>query len=459
MFIPGEEEALARRHLEEIFRAALEAVRPRQLLRSRLRVRRGELQVRSDDALRVPLGLFERILVIGAGKATASMAQGLEEVLGARIDGGLIVVKDGHTAPLARIETVEAGHPVPDRRGLAGAQRIVDLCRGADERTLVICLVSGGGSALLPLPYGEGPGPVLKLEHEQSVSETLLACGAAIREINCVRKHISGIKGGRLAAFIHPATTLNLILSDVVGDRLDTIASGLTVADGTTYAEALEVVKRYRLEGALPAEVVETLRRGAAGEIPETPKAGDPAFSRVHNVLLGTNHAGLSAAAARARKLGYRTLTLSSRITGEAREVARVLAAMALEVRRRAIPIAAPACILGGGETTVTLKGGGRGGRNQELALAFLAELAEGEELAGSIHFLSAATDGNDGPTDAAGAHASLEVLRLARERGLKPREYLAANDSYRFFDPLGALLRTGPTNTNVCDYQICLVR
>ena len=457
------EQKRAYRDLESIFLAGVERVNPRELIRAGLRLEGEGLEVQSQSAsLTIDLREFERIVVLGAGKASAAMAAGLEQVLGDRIAEGVVVVKYGHTEELKRIRLIESGHPVPDEQGVRGAEAVAELARRADEKTLVVNLISGGGSAILPAPFqGEGRGGrlTLSLEDKRRATRVLLACGAAIQEFNCIRKHISALKGGRLAELLHPARSLNLILSDVVGDRLDTIASGLTVADETTFAQALSIVARYGIEEQLPAAVVELLRRGADGEFPETPKPGDPVFDAVTNVLLGTNSTALSAAARKAEQLGYLPVVLSSRVVGEAREVAKVLAAIALDMGTSELLAKKPACLLCGGETTVTLRGKGLGGRNQELALAFLQEIGADAAAAEGIAFLSGATDGNDGPTDAAGAFASADVLERARGQGLSIPGYLARNDSYSFFEALGGLLKTGPTNTNVCDLQICLIR
>jgi glycerate 2-kinase len=461
--MPGRTETEAYGELRSIFEEGVAAVNPRRLVAGALSVIGDRLQVRSGEAsLELSLAPFRRVLVLGAGKASAAMASGLEAVLGERIASGLVVVKYGHTAPLRRVGLIEAGHPLPDENGLRGAAAIEELARDADEQTLVVSLISGGGSALLPAPlrwHTAGREESLGLEEERRVTEALLASGATIGEINGVRKHLSRLKGGRLAALIYPATTLNLILSDVVGDRLDTIASGLTVPDASSYAQALEVIRRYGVEDRMPPAALRLLRLGEAGEVAETPKEGDPVFERVHNVVLGSNLTALRAAERRAAELGYRTVMLSSRIVGEAREVARVYAGIALDVAGHGLLAGKPACLLAGGETTVSLRGEGRGGRNQELALAFLRELAEAGPAAEGIFFLSAATDGSDGPTEAAGAFASAGVLRAARERGLSIESALQANDSNGFFASAGYLLETGPTNTNVCDLQLCLVR
>jgi glycerate 2-kinase len=460
--VPKEKQAY--RDLESIFHAGVERVNPRELIRAGLRLEGEQLTVRSEStSLAIDLEEFERIVVLGAGKASAAMAAGLEQVLGERITEGVVVVKYGHTEDLKRIRLIEAGHPIPDEQGVRGAEAVAALAREADDKTLVVNLVSGGGSAILPAPFqGQGSGGrlTLSLEDKRRATRVLLACGATIQEFNCIRKHISALKGGRLAELLHPARSLNLILSDVVGDRLDTIASGLTVADETTFSQALAIVGKYGIEEQLPASVVDLLRRGAAGEFPETPKPGDPVFAAVTNVLLGTNYTALSAAARKAQQLGYAPVVLSSRVVGEAREVAKVLAAIALDMKNLEFLARKPACLLCGGETTVTLRGKGLGGRNQELALAFLQEIAGAEAAAAEgIFFLSGATDGNDGPTDAAGAFASADILEQARRQELSVPSYLEKNDSYHFYEAVGGLLKTGPTNTNVCDLQICLVR
>ncbi len=410
------------------------------------------LVVRTPEGpVRVPLPdrRSGRVLVIGAGKASAVMARALEELLGDRISGGLVCVKDGHGVPLQRVAVAEASHPVPDARGVDAARRVLELVRGSGEQDLILCVLSGGGSALLTLP-AEG----LTLEDLQGVTDLLLASGATIGEINTLRKHLSQVKGGRLAAAAHPARVVNLVLSDVIGDRLDVIASGPFAADPTTFAEARGVLERYGLWTRVPEAVRRILEEGQAGRVPETPKPGDPRLERVVQVVVASNRVSLGAAAEQARRMGYRTVVLTSRIQGEAREVARVLAAIAQEIRESGQPLAAPACVLAGGETTVTLRGGGRGGRNQELALALALELEGWEGIVG----LSGGTDGTDGPTDAAGGVATPSTAARARALGLDPREHLERNDSYRLLDATGDLVRTGPTRTNVMDVQVLLV-
>ncbi len=420
-----------RRHALAIFRAALRAADPAAAVERYLRAR--------------DLSRFRAIWVLGAGKAGASMGLAAERALGRRISGGLINVKDGHTARLRRIELNECGHPVPDARGAAGAQRMAELAAAADRDDLVLCLISGGASALSPLP-AEG----ITLEEKQAVTRLLLACGADIHEINAVRKHISGIKGGQLARLAAPATVWALLLSDVIGDDLDVIGSGPAAPDASTFARALAILDKYGIGGSVPESVRGRLARGAAGEIAETPKPGDPLFRRVRNVVVGSNRLALDAAAREARRLGYRTLVLASGIQGETREIARMHAAIAREMAESARPLRPPACAITGGETTVTLRGQGLGGRNQEFALAAAIDIAG---LKKTVIF-SAGTDGTDGPTDAAGAVADGGTLARKPEA----RAFLDANDSYHYFEALGDLVKTGPTNTNVMDVRLILV-
>lgn len=437
-------------HLTAIFQAGLDRANPMGMVSSHLRLDGESLAIPQQD-LRFDLRKFDRIVLLGAGKASARMALAVEGMLGDRISGGVIAVKSGHTERLARCEVLEAGHPVPDASSVRAAGAVAHAAQSADERTLVIGLYSGGGSAILCSPDG------LDLAEKQAVTRALLASGATIHELNCVRKHLSGIKGGRLARLLYPATSVNLILSDVVGDDLGVIASGPTSPDQSTYADALEVLRHRAVADKVPRAAIAALEAGAAGRIPESPKAGDPALQRCHNVLIGSNRASALAAADKARELGYRTMVLTSRLEGEAREMARLFLALGRDCRASGLPIEAPACIIAGGETTVLVRGTGKGGRNQELALAYLSGLESAAQDAGAC-LLSASTDGSDGPTDAAGAFASYEILREARLRGLDPRAYLENNDSYTFFDRVGRLLRTGPTNTNVCDLQILIV-
>jgi hydroxypyruvate reductase len=429
-------EVQLRRHALRIFRAALDAADPGEAILRRLR--------------RYNLRRFQSVFVVGAGKAGASMAAALERVPGLRIAGGLVNVKYGHTARLRRVELCECGHPVPDENGLAGAKRIAEIARQAGSRDLLLGVISGGASALLPLP-ADG----ISLADKQAATEALLACGADIHELNTIRKHLSAIKGGQLARLAWPATVITLVLSDVIGDDLDVIGSGPTVPDRSTFAQALAIVRRYGLVERVPGPVRERLERGAAGGIEETPRPGDPAFARVRNVIVGSNRIAVDAAARASRALGYRTLVLSTMVEGETREVARVHAAIAREMRASGHPVKPPACLISGGETTVTLCAGhGMGGRNQEFVLAAARAVAGME----NVVVLSAGTDGGDGPTDAAGAIADGRTVARASEKGLNAAEALARNDSYHFFEPLGDLIRTGPTGTNVMDVHVVMV-
>jgi glycerate 2-kinase len=451
--------------LTNIFEAALLRIDSYGMIKDRMRLEGAKLVVELEsERFEADLARFSRILVLGCGKASSRMAKAVEEILSGGTSlpfSGFICTKYGHTEVLSRIEQAEAAHPVPDEAGVAAATRIAELAREADEDTLVINLISGGGSALLPAPmaYTDQDREVrLTLEHKQIVTRALLACGADIREINCVRKHLSELKGGRFLRLLEPATSVSLILSDVVGDRLDTIASGITSADESTYAQALAIVRNYGIERAIPAEVLRALELGGAGKIPETPKPGDPALAHAVNLLIGTNHAALMAACDHARTLGYNVAPLTCQLTGEAREVARFLSGIGQDVRRTGMLVKRPACVILGGETVVTLTGDGKGGRNQEMALAFLAEMERDPEHGRAIAFLSASTDGTDGPTDAAGAYASAAMLAKAHRAGLSIAGALKANDSYHFFEAIGGLYKTGPTRTNVCDLHILLV-
>jgi len=398
---------------------------------------------------RCELSEYREILVLGAGKAGAKMASAVEELLGESISTGLVIVKYGHSQPLRRIEIVEAGHPLPDKAGLEGTKRIVDHLRRAKEKDLVIFLISGGGSALLPCPVNE-----ITLEEKQRTTQVLLGCGATIHEANALRKHLSKVKGGRLARLASPATLVSLILSDVVGDSLDAIASGPTVPDSSSFADCLNVVEKYQLWEKIPPRVRGYLEDGAKGAVEETPKAGDPIFQNVRNVIVGNNRMALEAARLKAEALGYHTLLLSSCMEGEAKVVAGVHSAIAKEIIATDNPVARPACVLSGGETTVTLHGTGVGGRNQELALA----AAAGIEGAEGVVVLSGGTDGTDGPTDAAGAIVDGATLQRGRDQGLDAADFLRRNDSHTFLRATSDLLVTGPTFTNVMDLHVVLV-
>ncbi len=430
-----------------IIASALKAVEPEALIYKSVKLEGNCLAIGEHQ---VDLSGFKKILVVGAGKASGTMAKAMEELLGDELTGGLIIVQDGNRTPLKRLQLVEAGHPVPDNRGVEAASRILSLLEdNTDTTTLVLCLISGGGSALMPLPAGSIP-----LAAKQETTGLLLRCGATIDEINAVRKHISSIKGGRLAKAAHPSRLFSLILSDVVGDALEVIASGPTVGDPSTFADAVAVMNKYGIRDKTPRTVREHLEKGLIGEVEETPKPGDRIFENVTNVLIGSNRTAVDAAAAKASSLGLRPLILSTRICGEAREVGVVLASIAVEAEISGNPITPPACILAGGETTVTVRGGGKGGRNQELALSAAIRLMSAKRIV----VASVGTDGADGPTDAAGAVIDVTTVERAYRQGLDPAIYLQNNDSYYLLRPIGDLIITGPTGTNVMDLLIALV-
>ena len=437
-----------RQHLPEIFNAALAAVDPYNAVLKAARVEHQQLHV---AGMQYDLAAPDRIIVVGAGKAAARMALAIESLLGGKITAGLIIVKDGHTAPLTIIEQVEASHPVPNQAGIAGAQSILQMVRAADEKTLVICLISGGASALLVAPV-EG----ITLQDKQEATRLLLNAGASIFELNAVRKHLSMVKGGRLAQATWPAQLVTLIVSDVIGDPPDVIASGPTAPDNSTFTEAWAVINKFGLQEKLPPRVAGYLQRGIAGQVPETMKENDPGLDKTHNVIIAGIRQALAAATEKAGQLGYASRTISDALQGEARDAARFLAQAARAELERMKP-GQRHCLLCGGETTVSVRGPGKGGRNQEFALAFALEI-EGSQ---GVTLLSAGTDGGDGPTDAAGAMVDGDTASLARSLGLDPLRYLGNNDSYAFFDQLDAAsglhchFKTGPTGTNVMDIQI----
>ena len=414
-----------RKHALQIFRAALDAADPYAAV---LRHLKFDGRTLIAGRRRYRMADFDRVQVIGAGKAGAAMARALEHILGRRITAGVVNVPDGMTAKARRIDLNPAGHPIPDERGRQGALRILEIARQAGPRDLLICVISGGASALLPVPM-----PGFSLAAKRSLTQQLLRSGANIHEMNAVRKHLSAIKGGRLASAAFPARVLGLILSDVIGDDLDVIGSGPTVGDPSTVAQAESILRKYGVRAA-PME--------------ETPKPGDPHLARVQNLIVGSNRLAMDAAASKAKELGYRTLVLSSSVDGETREIARMHAAIVKEILSAGRPVRRPACLLSGGETTVAVRGNGLGGRNQEFVLAAALAL----EGSGPATVFSAGTDGLDGPTDAAGAIAD-ERTPLAGAR-----RFLDNNDSYHFFEKLHALVKTGPTGTNVMDVRILLV-
>ncbi len=431
--------------VSRVLNAALEAVDPAEAV-SRF-VKRKE-DVLSINGRNYALNDYEHIYIVGAGKAGTPMATSIATILGSHLTEGIIIVKEGYTSGsdlgnLAKTRILEAGHPIPDERGVHATEQVVRLLQETTEDDLVICLISGGGSALTPALV-DG----LTLDHLKTLTAQLLASGANIIEINTLRKHLNRIKGGQLARLVSPAKLVALILSDVVGNPLEVIASGPTVPDGTTYFDAYAVLERYDLLDKAPAPVIAHLIKGLRGEIAETPKPGDPLFINVQNVIIGSNLQAAEEALNQARKEGFNTILLTTFLEGEARQVGIVLAGILRQVHHNGHPLPRPTCIIAGGETTVTLQGDGLGGRNQELALSAVSDLAGIPDIA----MITLATDGSDGPTDAAGAVVTGETLGRAHGLGLDPDDFLARNDAYTFFETLGDLIKTGPTNTNVND-------
>jgi glycerate 2-kinase len=435
---------------QAIFWAGIEAVGAQKAVARHLSMDVDNNVLRIGADIGVPLSQFKRVFIIGAGKAAAPMAAAVEEVISpAFLPEGVVNVKYRHTSPLPRFVSLnECGHPLPDNAGVTGARKIESILSQLTERDLLFVLVSGGASALLP-----SPADGISLGEKQDTTELLLRAGADIYEINAVRKHLSTLKGGQLAMRAGRATVLALLLSDVIGDRLDVIGSGLTAPDPSTFSDALKVLEKYDLVRRVPVSVMKRLTQGARGEIPETPKTNSSISAVVHNVVVGSNRLAIQSAAQAARALGYQTIILSSTMQGETREVARVHAEILREVVSSGNPVQPPACLLSGGETTVTVRGAGKGGRNQEFALAAAIAAAE---LPNAV-ILAAGTDGTDGPTDTAGAMIDGTTLARATAMGLSPIDHLNRNDSYAILDALGELFKTGSTGTNVMDLNIML--
>ncbi len=437
--------------LKAIYTAAIAAVNPMTAVEAHVKRRNDTLQLLSRGRIfkEYHLSNYNRVIVVGAGKATAPMARAVEDLLGDRIDAGLICVKYGYTDTLKKIGIIEAAHPVPDASGVAGAEKIVELLNNAAEDDLVISLISGGGSALLPLP-----ADTITLEEKRETTSLLLKCGAGIHEVNTVRKHLSRVKGGNMAKAAGRATVINLMISDVVGDNMDVIASGPFVPDRSTFRDAMDILEKYGLATSVPASVSDRIRSGSRGEIEENPGMDNPIFNRVMNLIVASNIIALQAAKAEAVARGYNGIILSSMIEGDTREAAFWHARVAREVAASSNPVPAPACIVSGGETTVVVTGDGLGGRNMEFAM-HAALFIEGLE---NVTIASIGTDGSDGPTDAAGAVVDGFTLGKSLEQGLDIHGYIKSNDSYHFHDKMGNLIITGPTNTNTMDVRILLV-
>ncbi len=435
----------ARNTLIQLYTAAVAAADPYDAVRRNLTLGPGVLTAAGAE---YPLADIENIYVIAAGKAAYHMASAAEEVLGGLVTGGIAVTKDGHGGTLERIELAEASHPVPDVRGEVAANRALELARAAGENDLVLCLISGGASALLPLP-AKG----LSLSDKQETTRLLLSCGSDIGEVNTVRKHLSAIKGGNLARAAAPAWVVSLIVSDVIGDDPGVIASGPVAPDETTYLQASDILRMRGVWGGLPETVRAHLETGMAGGLMETPKPGDTVFDKVRNFVVASNMAAIDKAAELASYMGYNARVVDYALSGEARDAAKRLCGEVEHYKEQDGRL--PACLLSGGETTVTVTGKGQGGRNQEAALAF-ALCLDGEP---GLAALFAGTDGTDGPTEAAGAFVDGGTAARAREAGLDPEAYLEDNDSHGFFGKAGGLFVPGPTGTNVMDIGIILAR
>jgi len=431
---------------EQMVKQALRAVDPYTLIQNQVSLKNNILSVSGKEFL---LQDFGKIYVIGCGKAAAPMAAAMEDILGDRLHAGAVVVKYGHSEKLKKISLYEAAHPVPDENCLAAGKKLITLAEQAGSSDLVIVLISGGGSALFDqLPSG------ISLQDLAELNKMLLDCGADIEEINTLRKHISLVKGGRLAGIISPAVTVSLILSDVIGDPLESIASGPSAPDSTSFEDALQILEKYKIKDAVPAAVYRRLKNGSDGKVQDTPKADNTLFDSVYNFIIGSNSIALDALEREAAKAGFNTFILSDRLQGEAGQTAKVLAAILKSSFAGKNSIKPPACLIAGGEPTVTIKGSGLGGRNQELVLAVLLELKKTDI---DFYFCSIGTDGTDGPTDAAGAWIDQDSCAKAQKLNLDMQSYLEDNDAYHFFEKMEQLVKTGPTRTNVMDIIFCL--
>jgi glycerate 2-kinase len=433
--------------IRDALAAALSAAKPETILKHALALEGSTLHA---GPRAFQLSRYDRIIVIGGGKAAGGMAAGLESVLGDKITAGIVNIPESLT-PLPKCRRVKlhrATHPIPGKEGMKGVERMLELVGEPMASDLVICLVSGGGSSLLPMP-ARG----LNLQDIQKVTKALLRSGADIHQINLVRKHLSEIAGGRLAEKLYPAEVVSLIISDVVGDDLDSIASGPTSPDPSTYLDALGVLERYGLLNEIPPKVRKRLDDGRLGRVEETPKPNSKVFDRVYNLIVGSNELSCRAAADLLRRRGWSTKILTTRIQGEASEVGKRFSTLLTEIRGRSSPSPPPACIIAGGETTVRVRGRGSGGRNQELALSVALGIAG---LRG-LYFASMGTDGLDGGTNAAGAIVDGGVVERAIAKGLDPEAYMQRNDSHNFFKKVGGLIVTGATGTNVNDIMIAM--
>lgn len=430
---------------EQIFLAGVESVLPDKLIAGNMSLNTNILHI---GVLSFPLEKIENIYLIGAGKASAIMASEVVKILGDRITEGHIIVKYGHGSDIKSIRVTEAGHPFPDLNGFNATKKILDIARKAKVNDLVICLLSGGGSSLLcDCPEELTPDDLIL------VNKLLVNSGATISEINAVRKHLSKVKGGQLAEAVYPATLVSLILSDVIGDHLDVIASGPTAPDPTTYIDAIEVLEKFNVKKSLPARIIDFLYSGAMLKRPETPKPGDPVFERTTNLIIGTNRLALDSARLKAIENNINAVIIEDELQGDTSSVAEYLIDIAIRFKED-IHEVKPVCILFGGETTVKMTGKGTGGRNQHLAL-LCARLLRNKP---GITILSAGTDGNDGPTNAAGGVVDSETVPFSVSKGIDPEKYLNEFNSYNFFKKTAGHIITGPTMTNVMDIVVIIV-
>ena len=440
--------------LVTIFREAVHAVDPAGLIERHVKKEGRSLLIDTHEkTISEDLSSYQEIIVLGIGKASARMAAAMEGILGPDLAKGLVITKYGHGLHLAKTHVFEAGHPIPDGNSMDGACMLTRIARDADEHTLIINLISGGGSSLFTLPANG-----ISLKDKIETTRVLLASGADIDEVNCIRKHISKVKGGRFAKIAYPARLISLILSDVIGDRLDTISSGITAPDPTTFKDALSVLVKYSLEDKVPRALKELLRSGSQGHISETPKDNDPAFSNSVNIIVGNNMLACRAALSCAQKLGYDAHILTTTLAGEARRAGECLSWLARDIDSGRSGLKKPALLILGGETTVTIRGTGKGGRNQEMALAFACGLHRISPGSTNIFFLSAGTDGTDGPTDAAGAFVTPLLMEKMKGVSAEAVRRLEDNDAYHFFSQQELLFKTGLTYTNVCDIQLLMV-
>lgn len=445
-----------RDNVMRVFERAVDSVDPYRLVKDSMLLRDKRLIIRSaEDVTETDLSGYSRVFLVAAGKAACPMAVAAKEVLGDWLTEAVIVTKYGHTMPLDGMLLIEAGHPVPDDNSLRAAKAVMSLALQANKDDFFVFLISGGASSLLTLPFSAG-GVEAKLGDIRKTTELLLSCGAEIEEINCIRKHLSGIKGGRLAEAVYPAAFVSLILSDVIGDPVSSIASGPTVFDDTSYADAMRIAKKYNIFDRLPESVCRIITDGSEGRIPETPDEGAVCFKKGKNVIIGNNYRALLEAKRAAGELGYDTVILTDSLTGEASQLGVFFSSVAASFNKDRV-FKRPVCLIAGGESTVTIRGHGKGGRNQEMALSFaLSAVRKG--VARDFAFLSGATDGNDGPTDAAGGFITRDCLDIVAKDYKRLESFLADNNSYPALKDIGALLVTGPTNTNVCDIQLLMM-